>query len=100
MEFRMLYNGETNTWADGGRKFGELMEKATGLEKSRLIFVQTMTDKRKSVEESRRTVNGDQYRSPCIPILIYCILTRDSMQCSLPIIYDSYHDDADAKFDR
>ncbi len=39
---------ETSTWAEGGRKFGELMEKATG-GKIKLMFTCRPADKRKPV---------------------------------------------------
>ena len=42
---------ETSTWADGGRKFGELMEKATG-GINELCYAADPADKRKSVRES------------------------------------------------
>ncbi|MDU3306720.1 MAG: TRAP transporter substrate-binding protein DctP [Lachnospiraceae bacterium] len=70
---------ETSTWADGGRKFGELMEKATGGKVQALM-------------------NGDPVQISMHSNLIYSAFDPRFNVVSLPFVYDSY-DDADAKFD-
>ena len=88
---------ETSTWADGGRKFGELMERLPE-ERSRLTLRSGSADKRKSVrgnpgiDERRPGTDLHAFQSD-----LFCIDPRFNV-VSLPFIYDSY-DDADAKFD-
>ena len=51
---------ETSTWAEGGRKFGELMEKATGGKDQSQCLCRRPADQRKPV---RRYPGADERRS-------------------------------------
>ena len=84
---------ETSTWADGGRKFGELMEKATGGKvKVNIYAADQLTNGNQSL------MNGDPVQISMHSNLIYSAFDPRFNVVSLPFIYDSY-DDADAKFD-
>jgi len=84
---------ETSTWADGGRKFGELMEKATGGKVKVNIYAADQLTNGNQSEGIQALMNGDP-----VQISIYSAFDPRFNVVSLPFVYDSY-DDADAKFD-
>ena len=89
---------ETSTWADGGRKFGELMEKATGGKVKVNIYAADQLTNGNQSEGIQALMNGDPVQISMHSTLIYSAFDPRFNVVSLPFIYDSY-DDADAKFD-
>ena len=89
---------ETSTWADGGRKFGELMEKATGGKVKVNIYAADQLTNGNQSEGIQALMNGDPVQISMHSNLIYSAFDPRFNVVSLPFIYDSY-DDADAKFD-
>ena len=89
---------ETSTWADGGRKFGELMEKATGGKVKVNIYAADQLTNGNQSEGIQALINGDPVQISMHSNLIYSAFDPRFNVVSLPFIYDSY-DDADAKFD-
>ena len=89
---------ETSTWADGGRKFGELMEKATGGKIKVNIYAADQLTNGNQSEGIQALMNGDPVQISMHSNLIYSAFDPRFNVVSLPFIYDSY-DDADAKFD-
>ena len=89
---------ETSTWADGGRKFGELMEKATGGKVKVNVYATDQLTNGNQSEGIQSLMNGDPVQISMHSNLIYSAFDPRFNVVSLPFIYDSY-DDADAKFD-
>ena len=89
---------ETSTWADGGRKFGELMEKATGGKVKVNIYAADQLTNGNQSEGIQALMNGDPVQISMHSNLIYSAFDPRFNVVSLPFIYDSV-EDADAKFD-
>ena len=89
---------ETSTWADGGRKFGELMEKATGGKVKVNIYAADQLTNGNQSEGIQALINGDPVQISMHSNLIYSAFDPRFNVVSLPFIYDSV-EDADAKFD-
>ena len=89
---------ETSTWADGGRKFGELMEKATGGKVKVNIYAADQLTNGNQAEGIQALMNGDPVQISMHSNLIYSAFDPRFNVVSLPFIYDSV-EDADAKFD-
>ena len=89
---------ETSTWADGGRKFGELMEKATGGQVKVNIYAADQLTNGNQSEGIQALMNGDPVQISMHSNLIYSAFDPRFNVVSLPFIYDSV-EDADAKFD-
>ena len=93
----MLHNGDKYL-ADGGRKFGELMEKATGGKVKVNVYATDQLTNGNQSEGIQALMNGDPVQISMHSNLIYSAFDPRFNVVSLPFIYDSY-DDADAKFD-
>ena len=89
---------ETSTWADGGRKFGELMEKATGGKVKVNIYAADQLTNGNQSEGIQALMNGDPVQISMHSNLIYSAFDPRFNVVSLPFAYSSY-EDADAKFD-
>ena len=89
---------ETSTWADGGRKFGELREKATGGKVKVNIYAADQLTNGNQSEGIQALMNGDPVQISMHSNLIYSAFDPRFNVVSLPFIYDSV-EDADAKFD-
>ena len=89
---------ETSTWADGGRKFGELMEKATGGKVKVNVYAADQLTNGNQSEGIQALMNGDPVQISMHSNLIYSAFDQRFNVVSLPFIYDSV-EDADAKFD-
>ena len=89
---------ETSTWAEGGRKFGELMEKATGGKVKVNIYAADQLTNGNQSEGIQALMNGDPVQISMHSNLIYSAFDPRFNVVSLPFIYDSV-EDADAKFD-
>lgn len=89
---------ETSTWADGGRKFGELMEKATGGKIRVNVYASDQLTNGNQSEGIQALMNGDPVQISMHSNLIYSAFDPRFNVVSLPFIYDSL-EDADAKFD-
>ena len=89
---------ETSTWADGGRKFGELMEKATGGKVKVNIYAADQLTNGNQSEGIQALMNGDPVQISMHSNLIYSAFDPRFNVVSLPFIYDSV-EDADATFD-
>ena len=62
---------ETSTWADGGRKFGELMEKATGGKVKVNIYAADQLTNGNQSEGIQALMNGDPVQISMHSNLIY-----------------------------
>lgn len=89
---------ETSTWADGGRKFGELMEQATGGKVTVKVYAADQLTNGNQSEGIQALMDGDPVQISMHSNLIYSAFDARFNVVSLPFIYDDY-DDADAKFD-
>ncbi len=89
---------ETSTWAEGGRKFGELMEKATGGKITVNIYAADQLTNGNQSEGIQALMNGDPVQISMHSNLIYSAFDPRFNVVSLPFIYEDYAD-ADAKFD-
>ena len=89
---------ETSTWADGGRKFGELMEKATGGKVKVNVYAADQLTNGNQSEGIQALIDGDPVQVSMHSNLIYSAFDPRFNVVSLPFIYDSY-EDADNKFD-
>ena len=89
---------ETSTCADGGRKFGEMMEKATGGKVKVNIYAADQLTNGNQSEGIQALMNGDPVQISMHSNLIYSAFDPRFNVVSLPFIYDSV-EDADAKFD-
>ena len=86
---------ETSTWADGGRKFGELMEKATGGKVKVNVYAADQLTNGNQSEGIQALMNGDPVQISMHSNLIYSAFDPRFNVVSLPFIYDSV-EDADA----
>ncbi len=89
---------ETSTWAKGGRKFGELMEKATGGKITVNVYAADQLTGGNQSEGIQALMNGDPVQISMHSNLIYSAFDPRFNVVSLPYIYDSV-EDADAKLD-
>ena len=89
---------ETSTWADGGRKFGELMEKATGGKVKVNVYAADQLTNGNQSEGIQALMNGDPVQISMHSNLIYSAFDPRFNVVSLPFLFDSV-EDADAKLD-
>lgn len=89
---------ETSTWADGGRKFGQLIEEATGGAIKVNVYAADQLTNGNQSEGIQALMDGDPVQISMHSNLIYSAFDQRFNVVSLPFIYDDY-DDADAKFD-
>ncbi len=89
---------ETSTWAEAGRKFGELMEQATGGKITVNVYAADQLTGGNQSEGIQALMNGDPVQISMHSNLIYSAFDPRFNVVSLPYIYDSA-EDADAKLD-
>ena len=89
---------ETSTWAEGGRKFGELMEKATGGKVKVNVYAADQLTNGNQSEGIQALMNGDPVQISMHSNLIYSAFDPRFNVVSLPFLFDSV-EDADAKLD-
>ena len=89
---------ETSTWAEGGRKFGELMEKATGGKVTVNVYAADQLTNGNQSEGIQALMNGDPVQISMHSNLIYSAFDPRFNVVSLPFLFDSV-EDADAKLD-
>ncbi|MDO5540226.1 MAG: DctP family TRAP transporter solute-binding subunit [Eubacteriales bacterium] len=89
---------ETSTWAEGGRKFAELMEKATGGKVTVNVYAADQLTNGNQSEGIQALMNGDPVQVSMHSNLIYSAFDPRFNVVSLPYIFDSV-EDADAKLD-
>ncbi|MCI6887342.1 MAG: DctP family TRAP transporter solute-binding subunit [Lachnospiraceae bacterium] len=89
---------ETSTWAEGGRKFGELMEKATGGKVKVNVYAADQLTNGNQSEGIQALMNGDPVQISMHSNLIYSAFDPRFNVVSLPYLFDSV-EDADAKLD-
>ena len=65
---------ETSTWADGGRKFGELMEKATGGKVKVNVYATDQLTNGNQSEGIQALMNGDPVQISMYPFRLSMIL--------------------------
>ncbi len=89
---------ETSTWAEGGRRFGELMEKATGGKVKVNVYAADQLTGGNQSEGIQALMNGDPVQVSMHSNLIYSAFDPRFNVVSLPYLFDSV-EDADAKLD-
>ena len=89
---------ETSTWAEGGRKFGELMEKATGGKIKVNVYAADQLTNGNQSEGIQALMNGDPVQISMHSNLIYSAFDPRFNVVSLPYLFDSV-EDADEKLD-
>ncbi len=89
---------ETSTWAEAGRKFGELMEQVTGGKITVNVYAADQLTGGNQSEGIQALMNGDPVQISMHSNLIYSAFDPRFNVVSLPYIYDSV-EDADAKLD-
>ena len=89
---------ETSTWVEGGRKFGELMEKATGGKIKVNVYAADQLTNGNQSEGIQALMNGDPVQISMHSNLIYSAFDPRFNVVSLPFLFDSV-EDADAKLD-
>ena len=89
---------ETSTWAEGGRKFGELMEKATGGKVKVNVYAADQLTNGNQSEGIQALMNGDPVQISMHSNLIYSAFDPRFNVVSLPFLFESV-EDADAKLD-
>ena len=89
---------ETSTWADGGRKFGELMEKATGGKVKVAIYAADQLTGGNQSEGIQALMNGDPVQISMHSNLIYSAFDPRFNVVSLPYLFSSV-EDADQALD-
>lgn len=89
---------ETSTWAEGGRKFGELMEKASGGKIKVNVYAADQLTGGNQSEGIQALMNGDPVQVSMHSNLIYSAFDPRFNEVSLPYLFDSV-EDADAKLD-
>ena len=89
---------ETSTWAKGGEKFGELMEKATGGKIKVNIYAADQLTNGNQSEGIQALMDGDPVQVSMHSNLIYSSFDPRFNVVSLPFIYDSV-EDVDAVLD-
>ena len=89
---------ETSTWAEGGRKFGELMEKASGGKIKVNVYAADQLTGGNQSEGIQALMNGDPVQVSMHSNLIYSAFDPRFNAVSLPYLFDSV-EDADRKLD-
>ena len=89
---------ETSTWAQAGRKFGELMEQATGGKIKVEVYAADQLTGGNQSEGIQALMNGDPVQISMHSNLIYSAFDPRFNVVSLPYLFDSV-EDADAKLD-
>lgn len=89
---------EKSTWADGGRKFTELMDKATGGKVKVNIYAADQLTNGNQSEGIQALMNGDPVQISMHSNLIYSAFDPRFNVVSLPYLFDSV-EDADDKLD-
>ena len=89
---------ETSTWAQAGRKFGELMEQATGGKVKVEVYAADQLTGGNQSEGIQALMNGDPVQISMHSNLIYSAFDPRFNVVSLPYLFDSV-EDADAKLD-
>ena len=89
---------ETSTWADGGRKFGELVEKATGGKIKVNVYAADQLTNGNQSEGIQALIDGDPVQISMHSNLIYSAFDPRFNVVSLPYLFDSV-EDADAMLD-
>ena len=89
---------ETSTWAEAGRKFGEMMEKATGGKIHVNVYAADQLTNGNQSEGIQALMNGDPVQISMHSNLIYSAFDPRFNVVSLPFLFDSVKD-ADAKLD-
>ena len=83
---------ETSTWAEGGRKFGELMEKATGGKIKVDVYAADQLTNGNQSEGIQALMNGDPVQISMHSNLIYSAFDPRFNVVSLPYLFDSTED--------
>ncbi len=89
---------ETSTWADGGRKFGELKEKATGGKVKVAVYAADQLTGGNQSEGIQALMNGDPVQISMHSNLIYSAFDPRFNVVSLPYLFSSV-EDADQALD-
>ena len=89
---------ETSTWAEGGRKFGELMEKATGGKIKVNVYAADQLTNGNQSEGIQALMNGDPVQISMHSNLIYSAFDPRFNVVSLPYLFSSV-EDADQALD-
>ena len=89
---------ETSTWAEGGRKFAELMNKATGGKVTVNVYAADQLTNGNQSEGIQALMDGDPVQVSMHSNLIYSAFDPRFNVVSLPYLFDSV-EDADAKLD-
>ena len=89
---------ETSTWAQAGKKFGELMEKATGGKIKVNVYAADQLTNGSQSEGIQALMDGDPVQISMHSNLIYSAFDPRFNVVSLPYLFDSV-EEADAKFD-
>ena len=89
---------ETSTWAQAGRKFGELMDQATGGKVKVDVYAADQLTGGNQSEGIQALMNGDPVQISMHSNLIYSAFDPRFNVVSLPYLFDSV-EDADAKLD-
>ena len=89
---------ETSTWAEAGRKFGEMMEKATGGKLHVNVYAADQLTNGNQSEGIQALMNGDPVQISMHSNLIYSAFDPRFNVVSLPFLFNSV-EDADAKLD-
>ena len=89
---------ETSTWAEGGRKFGELVEKATGGKIKVAVYAADQLTGGNQSEGIQALMDGDPVQISMHSNLIYSAFDPRFNVVSLPYLFDSV-DDADTVLD-
>ncbi len=89
---------ETSTWAEGGRKFGELMEKATGGKVKVAVYAADQLTGGNQSEGIQALMNGDPVQISMHSNLIYSAFDPRFNVVSLPYLFSSV-EDADQALD-
>ncbi|WP_343084928.1 DctP family TRAP transporter solute-binding subunit [Blautia producta] len=89
---------ETSTWAEAGRKFGEMMEKATGGKIHVNVYAADQLTNGNQSEGIQALMNGDPVQISMHSNLIYSAFDPRFNVVSLPFLFNSV-EDADAKLD-
>ena len=89
---------ETSTWAEGGRKFGELVEKATGGKIKVNVYAADQLTNGNQSEGIQALIDGDPVQISMHSNLIYSAFDPRFNVVSLPYLFDSV-EDADTMLD-
>lgn len=89
---------ETSTWAEGGRKFAELMNKATGGKVTVNVYAADQLTNGNQSEGIQALMDGDPVQVSMHSNLIYSAFDPRFNVVSLPYLFDSV-EDADAALD-